>query len=341
MSIGKILLSGIAKPFRRLQSIHRYTFALFVAESESDLSGEILLGGFTRPLHRHRITNTNRFAFIRRALVSSLWREEASLLSRNFHRRPRVGIETEARLQNWRKSAKSAELSRHGDGRWRNLGSSNKKVSHMPLKTFTSVFLALTLIAFAAEPSDENEEEWLRPRFLSPDGRYALLVTEDPGGDSEKERVELIELATKRVLVPLREAGDDYNIGKKAKLDWSADSQRVAAYAGWKRGGMTRLFMREGDTFSEVKLPELPNLPDEPSGAMAKNTKRVFPRGSRSMISPFVRWLKSGGVVLELSDSWGGESGTWGWHITITVDIDSHRQATIKKVEKKETFDKS
>ena len=134
--------------------------------------------------------------FHKTRLVSSLWREEASLLSRNFHRRPRVGIETEARLQNWRKSAKSAELSRHGDGRWRNLGSSNKKVSHMPLKTFTSVFLALTLIAFAAEPSDENEEEWLRPRFLSPDGSLCFARDGRPGRRFEKERVELIELAT-------------------------------------------------------------------------------------------------------------------------------------------------
>ncbi len=76
-------------------------------------------------------------------------------------------------------------------------------------KVSASVFLALTLSASAAEPSDEYEEEWLRPRFLSPDHRYALLVTEDPGGDSEKDRVELIELATKRVLVPLRDAGDE------------------------------------------------------------------------------------------------------------------------------------
>jgi hypothetical protein len=211
----------------------------------------------------------------------------------------------------------------------------------MPLKTFTSVFLALTLIGFAAEPSDENEEEWLRPRFLSPDHRYALLVTEDPGGDSEKDRVELIELATKRVLLGLRDAGDEYNIPKNAKLDWSANSQLVAAYAGWKRGGKTRLFMREGDGFSEVKLPELPSLPDEPGPAAAKQNKEGFPRAITIGDLTFVRWLKSGGVVLRLNNCWSGESGTWGWDITVTVEIDSQRQATIKKVEKKEKFDKS
>jgi hypothetical protein len=211
----------------------------------------------------------------------------------------------------------------------------------MLLKTFASVFfLALTLSAFAAEPSDEYQEEWLRPRFLSPDHRYALLVTEDPGGDSAKDRVELIELATKRVLSSLRDAGDDYNVPMKATLAWSADSQRVAAYTGWKRGGTTRLFMREGDGFSEVKLPELPDLPDEPSPAIAKKNKEGFPRAITIGGLSFVRWLKSG-VVLELYNCWGGNSGSWGWHITVTIEIDSQRRATIKNVVKKETLDKS
>lgn len=51
----------------------------------------------------------------------------------------------------------------------------------MTLKAFGLVLFAVTISAFAADPSQENDEseEWLRPRFLSPDGRYALLVTED------------------------------------------------------------------------------------------------------------------------------------------------------------------
>ena len=209
------------------------------------------------------------------------------------------------------------------------------------MKIFGSLFLAITLSAFAAEPAEEYVEEWLQPRFFSPDRRYALLVTEDAGGDSEKDRVEVIELATKRAVVSLRDAGDEYNIPMKAKLAWSADSQRVAAYAGWKRGGTTRLFMREGDGFSEVKLPELPDLPEEPSPAIAKKNKGGFTRAITIDDLSFVRWLKSGGAVLQLHNCWGGESGNLSWHITVTLDIDSQRRATIKKVEKKETFHKS
>jgi len=213
----------------------------------------------------------------------------------------------------------------------------------MFLRTLGAVLFAITLSAFAADPSQESEEnsDWLQPRFRSPDGRYALLVTEDPGGDWEKDRVELIELATKRALVSLRDVGDIYNVSIKAKLDWSADSQRVAAYAGWKRGGTTRLFVRERDGFSEVKLPELPDLPDEPSPAIAQTNKEGFTRAITISDVSFVRWLKSGGAVLELHNCWGGESGSWGWHIIVTIEIDSKRQATITKVEKKEKFDKS
>lgn len=163
-------------------------------------------------------------------------------------------------------------------------------------------------------------------------------MTADP---TYRKIPELIELATKRVLVSLREAGDQFNVSIKAKLAWSADSQRVAAYAGWKRGGTTRFFTREGDGFSEVKLPELPDLPEEPSPAIAEKNKEGFTRAITIDELSFVRWLKSGGAVLELYNCWGGSSGNWGWHITVTLEIDSQRRATIRKVEMKERFDKS
>lgn len=115
----------------------------------------------------------------------------------------------------------------------------------------------------------------------------------------------------------------------------------MAFSKGRRRGGTTTIFARAGDGFAEVKLPDLPDLPDEPSPAVAKKNKDGFGRGITIRDLSFVRWLKSGGVVLELSNCWGGSSGTWGWHITITIDIDSHRKATIKDVVKKETFNKS
>ena len=208
------------------------------------------------------------------------------------------------------------------------------------MRLLLTFFLALTLSTIAAGGSEANEEnpEDSETRFPSPDGRYAMLVTEDPGGDSQKDRVELIELSTKRVLALLSDPEDATENWRYAKLDWSADSRRVAAYTGFKKGGGTRIFVRDADGFAEVKLPDLPDLPEEPSPKIAKKNPEGFPRVITIRSLHFVRWLESGGVVLELSNCFGGSNGTQGWEITITIDIDAHRRATIKKVVKKETF---
>lgn len=214
----------------------------------------------------------------------------------------------------------------------------------MLLKTFASIFLALTLSVFAAEPSPPNEESFedSKTGAPSPDGRYAMRATRDADDEMEKELIELIELPTKRVLVVLSDP--KYMPAfptRDATLHWSTDSQRVAFYRSGRRGGTAAIFARDGDGFTKVQLPDLPDLPDEASPAMAKKHKEGFPRGITIRDLSFIRWLDSGGVVLELSNCWGGSSGTWGWHITITIEIDSHRRATIKKVEKKERFEKS
>ncbi|MEO7723531.1 MAG: hypothetical protein ABIU29_02395, partial [Chthoniobacterales bacterium] len=82
----------------------------------------------------------------------------------------------------------------------------------MYLKAFISVCFATALSAFAAEPLSQGDEgaDLDGPRFTSPYSRYAMLVTEDPGGNSEKDRVQLIELSTKRVLTELREPGGEF-----------------------------------------------------------------------------------------------------------------------------------
>jgi hypothetical protein len=222
---------------------------------------------------------------------------------------------------------------------------SAKEAQHIRLggrlvKAFLLVLLGAVWSAVAAEPPQATEDsEASAPRFPSPDGRYAMLVTEDPGGESQKDRVELIELPTKRVLALLSDPEDETENSRSAKLQWSADSRRVAAYTGFKRGGATRIFVRDGDGFTEVKLPALPDLPDEPSAAIMKKNPEGFSRAITIRSLDFVRWLKSG-VVLQLYNCWGGLNGTWGWHITITIDVDAQGRATIRKVAKRETVER-
>lgn len=212
------------------------------------------------------------------------------------------------------------------------------------IKALVWIGMAFAVSAYGAEPTQENAEssDDSQVRSPSPDGRYALLATRDPNDEVEKERIELIELPTKRVLLVLSKPEYMPEFATRdATLHWSKDSQRVAFSRGGRRGGTTAIFARDGQGFVEVKLPDLPDLSDQPGPAFAKKHKEGFSRGITIRDLSFVRWLKSGNPVLELSNCWGGSSGTWGWHITFTVAVDSHRKATLKDVVKKEVFDKS
>ncbi len=78
----------------------------------------------------------------------------------------------------------------------------SEKARRLPA-AWSCVLTLIVLRALAAEaaPASDGDPDGSGPRFVSPDGRYGLLVTTDPAGDSASDRVELIELATKRSLV--------------------------------------------------------------------------------------------------------------------------------------------
>jgi hypothetical protein len=206
---------------------------------------------------------------------------------------------------------------------------------------FTSVFVGFILSFSAVDlpAQDAETDNTSQPRFPSPNGRYGMLLTEDPSGDAEKTRIELVELATKRVLAELREEDDWPDAATNANLEWSKDSTRVAAYKGGRRGGTTRLFVREGDGFVEVKLPELPVLPDEESAEVRKKHPGGFGHAITIRDLDFVRWLKSG-VILDLRNCWSGPTGSVRHNIRMTFEIDAQHKARITSVERKETFDK-
>ena len=211
----------------------------------------------------------------------------------------------------------------------------------MRLQVFTSVFLAFTLSGFATEPSSQDEEKSgnSASRFISPDGRHGLLVTETDA-ESQNDRVELIELATKRSLVVLSDPEAVGDRAGDARLDWSADSQRVAAYTGGRRGGTTQIFVRQGEGFAEVKLPKLPHLPEKPSAAFAKKHKFKFLKWITTGSFEFVRWLKSGDVEMRAFNEIAGVGGEFlRQQIKATFAIDSKRHATLKNVVKKEEFE--
>ncbi len=201
------------------------------------------------------------------------------------------------------------------------------------------VFLALAVSGVAAEPSskdDDKNADPSAPRFISPDGKYGLLITKDPeGGD----RVDLVEVATRRSLVKLSDP-ERPERPNEARLDWSKDSQLVAAYIATGVDGYTSIFAREGDGFVEVKLPNLPDLPDpESDAAFRKKHHFKFLKWINAGTLEFVRWLKSG-VELKFYNEVATTDGR-GFlsEINATIQIDSKHHATLKKVVRKEGFE--
>src|SRR5215470_15723425 len=120
-------------------------------------------------------------------------------------------------------------------------------------RTLVLIWLA-TWFAFLPCDADEYVES------KSPDGKFALHVTR---GDKQPfpQSDAVIEQATRKVIIELDR---DALYAPKAKLVWSADSKRFAyvrdtnpdPHTGATVG--TRVFQRNGATFDEIKLPDLP-----------------------------------------------------------------------------------
>lgn len=90
------------------------------------------------------------------------------------------------------------------------------------------------------------------------------------------------------------------------------------------QGGVTRIFSRNGSTFDEIRLPELPSppLPELPK-ADATNSETV-PR-----MEP-IRWLESGDLLLEneLQNKAGARAA-----LEITVGFEQDDRPVIRKNE--------
>ena len=173
-----------------------------------------------------------------------------------------------------------------------------------------SAFLTILLLSCFTARVNANEEI----AFKSPDGQFAL-------GYHTDGNLAILETRTHKVAADLGPDSD-------TNLLWSADSQRVAAFTEQDRAGATRMFLRRGAIFEEIKLPDLPdpNHPalTAPDGPHEEIVRRVEP----------IRWQGSGELVLENElqhSSWGRVA------LEITVAFDQEQRASIRKAEPQET----
>jgi len=185
-------------------------------------------------------------------------------------------------------------------------------MNHPMTKTTVAVALLTACVLRALIASEPEISD------RSPDKKYALWqqhADKQPYlGD-----VKLIESKTREPVLTLDQQVEPFS----KKLLWSKDSQRFVYFndASFGEGGFVKVFFRNGDSFSEVKLPDLP-APPQP--ATTANTDRVEPR---TRVEP-LRWTDRGELILEkeiISDDWGRAA------LEIAIAFDAQHQATVAK----------
>ncbi|HEX8078061.1 MAG TPA: hypothetical protein VF511_09625 [Chthoniobacterales bacterium] len=180
------------------------------------------------------------------------------------------------------------------------------------MKAFVIASLAAGVIAVPLEAAEQIV-------CKSPDGKLALRHVYSDQQPHVGETA-IIDVATHKVVLPL--ASDQ--VSGQLKLVWSGDSQGVAYFDERAQERATRVFFRDGASFDEVQLPELPS-PKLPANAVAtesgaETTARVEP----------MQWLKSGELVLEYevqNRAWGRTASK------ITIGFDGDNRASVRSAE--------
>lgn len=185
-------------------------------------------------------------------------------------------------------------------------------------KTKLLPILILVLGYFVASAA---EKEIIKDK--SPDGKFALRIWKGEEG----WEAAIVDVRTKKSVVDLDVYG---NYVEDMRLVWSKDSKRVAHFEPDRRGGTTHIYFRDGSKFEEVPFPsgEVP----ECHGNLTAEEEKKFVKTIEGTESPKA-WLKSGGLVIAVDESWITEDG--GEHScsqTVTIAFDPNRKAFVQSV---------
>jgi hypothetical protein len=187
-------------------------------------------------------------------------------------------------------------------------------------------FLPIIFICLAPHfsPSSRADDQTKDP---SPDGKFVMLLTEDPKEEG-RVKIQLIEVSSGKVVLDLAESGHPH--AKDCKLLWAPDSQRVAFYEAVHRGGETRVYFRNDTGFTESPLPELGGC------ATAAQKKELKAKGVLKFIEYNAmpkEWLKSGALVIVDDQGWETMDGNLrGCTQTVTIAFDAKHKASVLRV---------
>jgi hypothetical protein len=175
-------------------------------------------------------------------------------------------------------------------------------------------------------------------KFPSPDGRFALRTTQPKGNEDAEVKIDLIEKASGKVMVPLGSL--EGSRAEDSVLVWSADSKK-AAYGSRddepgtrEMSGGTVVFFWNGSTFDKVTLPE--KLP---------SPKITFAKGAGADVKPYggivlpLRWLKSGELELSSEEMMLSrvDDKSYTGIVQFTIAFDAKHVPSVKTVGKSKT----
>jgi hypothetical protein len=169
-------------------------------------------------------------------------------------------------------------------------------------------------------------------KYPSPDGRFAMRITEPEEDGNTELKIELIEKASGKVMIDLGTAYSSHL--SDTVLVWSADSKRTAYATRDNREGGTSVYFWNASAFDEIPLPD--NMP-EPEIKFRKGSSGGV-KNYGGAVKP-LRWLKSGELEMS-SDSImmsRGDGATYTGVRVFTLGFDEQHHAFVRKVGKTRT----
>jgi hypothetical protein len=187
-----------------------------------------------------------------------------------------------------------------------------------------SILVTCSLSVCGQEPEEGTKRTIEAP---SPDGQFAFRYTGE--SDSEKQTYDLIGKASGKVLMAVAESDPDLGPSARFNMEvlWRPDSKAFALTATlWKRGSYVAVYVRDGSTFREIKLPELvADIPEKVKGG------KDFPHVSTLNSQSAERWQKDGSLVIEIENRMDGNEGSVTATRTVVLGFDRSDKAKVRK----------
>jgi hypothetical protein len=198
-----------------------------------------------------------------------------------------------------------------------------KSDSHKVRDAGSSMKILFTIAVVALvtnSPSWSRADEQVRD--ASPDGKFAMLVTQPEEGGV---KIQLIEVSSRMVVLDVAEISHFGPNAEDYQVLWAPDSQRFAFYEPNRRGGETTVYFRNESGFTESPMPELGSC------ATAAQKKELVNKVIESDTTP-KEWLKSGALVVVNVHSWTTNNGIRSCTQTVTIGFEAKHKASVLRV---------